>query len=218
MSLPYPPSAAFRHLAVLSPLAGLLLGLTACAPVLGLPNAPSSSETVNRMANLFLQSCVANRDSFAATKRVFDQYEFSADAGFGNIVSYVDTENLLLASLGEVETTTKSGSRTLKPVTETFCSVGSPNVSAAQAKQALDQIAAQTLSNPVIITGTRASRSEGLEYLISPALDDPEATNFVLAVTIDEIPYADFFLEGGITPQTDVPTFTTYNLAVLQSR
>ncbi len=218
MSLRAPSSTAPRLQKVCAPMAGIFLGLSACAPVLGLPDAPSSSETVNRMANLFLQSCVANRDSFAATKRVFDQYEFSADAGFGNIVSYVDTENLLLASLGEVETTTKSGSRTLKPVTETFCSVGSPNVSAAQAKQALDQIAAQVLSNPVSIAGNRASRSEGLEYLISPAPEDLDETGFVLAVTIDEIPYADFFLEAGITPQTDVPTFTTYNLAVLQSR
>ncbi|MEP2784436.1 MAG: hypothetical protein ABJO67_12405 [Pseudoruegeria sp.] len=199
-------------------LVALSLAITACAPTANLSNAPNSSETINRMANLFLQSCVANRDSFAATKKVFDQYEFSADAGFGNIVNYVDTENFILASLGEVEVTTKSGNETLAPIRETFCSVGSPNVSSAQAKQALDQIAAQTLSATLTVTSSRTSRQDGLEHILMPAPSDPEVGTLILAVTVEEIPFADFFLEDAIDPQSNVPTFTTFNLALLQSQ
>ncbi|MCT8161272.1 hypothetical protein [Pseudoruegeria sp. SHC-113] len=197
-------------------LAYTLLALTACASAPRVP-APPPEETVARMTALFRDACLANAGSFARTEKALIDYGFDASSGLGGLVSFVDTRNFLIASVGDAsKAPVPEGSPPRRG--EIYCSVSSPNISEGQARAALQDSVAGFVESARLVEGDRAMREAGAAWLLIPTAPASRADDSLLAVTLEDLPLPDFFQRANGRPDQRVPVFRSYGLGIVRFR
>ncbi|SLN46351.1 hypothetical protein PSA7680_02377 [Pseudoruegeria aquimaris] len=194
-----------------------LLLLTACAARPPVP-APPPEETVARMTRLFRQACLAHAGDFAATEKALADYGFDAASGLGRLVSFVDTRNFLIATVGESDGALAPAGPSRRGSRETYCSVSSPNVSEAQALAALRNAVNGFVSEARLVQGDRAMRAAGAAWIMIPTQPRARAEDSLLAVTQEDLPLPDFYLRASGRADERVPVFRSYGLGIVHFR